>query len=929
MMRALTRWMVVLLLPAFIGIWFSGVALADDGPALRVVVLPQVTLDGKRVDIGALERTANRALRDAGLRPISLDASLRAQAFALAESVEEGRIPDELSALNADAVWLVELACEATRVQAFGADETICSCSFDRGVRRGAEEVFSASSPWRGQCLGAQAGMTRMLETTIPETLGADIEEWLDQWRTDGRWDIDLLVTGLRDRRHARSLVERFDALPGVSSVRFGMFSPTATRYSFRGEGSDAALRLPEHIDDDESLGLVITHETDRLIHAELDFGRAYRRQARVLVVPPTDVRPKSPGAIVAEAASDLVRSAAANLRWLEMSELEVVGSSAGSERDDLMGRAEKAGEPFVKVVSFRETDEGPAKDRWLVSTSLIATGDGQEIITGTGSAKDALSALDASVRNLDQRFIAAASDRAQRRRLGLPDDAADDAGRPTLRIASFELRPLFPTRAREYRENGIGMLRLENATGSEIGEGRIEVRASGRRLSSIELPNMPPSGEVELPVLLESTPDLDPDETHRVQVEATVSFKAGDSYGRSRAYAPLLIHRRSALDWNEPASLAAFIDPTDPVVRALATRAIEHELPEAATSSLARASLVHAVLWHPPLTYVADPVTTAFDESIDDVQHPRQTLERLAGDCDDMTALMASLFESVGLATAIITTPGHVLLAIESGLLAGGHLLLEESKERFVEVDGALFVPVETTAIGVGFDEAWKLGAQIVARAGNDVEAFRTRDAWRRYPTVSMAADVETGLEPKEPDISKLSSMLPALHIPEAPPSDAPLAAPALAWLAGEREDGSIAAADACADGSAEACYNLAVMLVAEAGGAGSEGEGDAPLPALLVDALSLLPGQVVRMILDHGGLGMGDDQSEASGEASTRRRLENVLEQAHQRQAQLRERGETGRGVQIDPMGGRRGSPAAEPAELAPMFFFGAVEG
>ena len=132
------------------------------------------------------------------------------------------------------------------------------------------------------------------------------------------------------------------------------------------------------------------------------------------------------------------------------------------------------------------------------------------------------------------------------------------------------------------------------------------------------------------------------------------------------------------------------------------------------------------------------------------------------------------------------------------------------------------------------------------------------------------------------------------------------------------------MAAADACAEGAAEACYNLAVMLVAEAGGVDAEGEGDAPLPPLIIDALSLLPNRVVNMILDHGGLGMGDDASEASEEAVARRRMEEVLRRARERQDVLRERGEIGREVRIDPMGGRRGSPAAEPKELAPMFFF-----
>ncbi|MCK4542225.1 MAG: transglutaminase domain-containing protein [Spirochaetales bacterium] len=68
-------------------------------------------------------------------------------------------------------------------------------------------------------------------------------------------------------------------------------------------------------------------------------------------------------------------------------------------------------------------------------------------------------------------------------------------------------------------------------------------------------------------------------------------------------------------------------------------------------------------------LNYVVDPRTPYTElsqqrEWIDFIQFPRQTLEYRAGDCDDLSILYCALLESVGIETAFITVPGHILMA-------------------------------------------------------------------------------------------------------------------------------------------------------------------------------------------------------------------------------------------------------------------------
>jgi hypothetical protein len=72
-------------------------------------------------------------------------------------------------------------------------------------------------------------------------------------------------------------------------------------------------------------------------------------------------------------------------------------------------------------------------------------------------------------------------------------------------------------------------------------------------------------------------------------------------------------------------------------------------------------------------IEYVEDPaspisVVLGQESAVDTVRFPRTTLLYQSGDCDDTTALLTSLLEAAGIRTAILTSPGHVFAAFESG---------------------------------------------------------------------------------------------------------------------------------------------------------------------------------------------------------------------------------------------------------------------
>ncbi len=114
---------------------------------------------------------------------------------------------------------------------------------------------------------------------------------------------------------------------------------------------------------------------------------------------------------------------------------------------------------------------------------------------------------------------------------------------------------------------------------------------------------------------------------------------------------------------------------------------------------------------------YVSDPRA-----SVEYVQFPRQTIELKGGDCDDLSVLFCSIFESIGIPTAFVDYKSpdgvsHVNILVDTGLPPGDwNLITANSKKIFARKNPAgkeeVWIPIETTALK-NFDKSWELGAE------------------------------------------------------------------------------------------------------------------------------------------------------------------------------------------------------------------------
>ncbi len=269
-----------------------------------------------------------------------------------------------------------------------------------------------------------------------------------------------------------------------------------------------------------------------------------------------------------------------------------------------------------------------------------------------------------------------------------------------------------------------IGVARVRN-----ISDRPIQARVSFfvERLMDAPTESQPvylaPGAEADIPVTAVFNDQVNhvPTQTIR-EGNVFVSATPAEEYD-DRFQTRLLIHGRNAWD-GDVMTLRYFVTPDDPtVLRYSRDVLLEGQTPSPADSGVpaqfARARRLIAA-FAGKLQYVNDPRLSA-----DFVQYPAETLNLRGGDCDDMTVCFASLLSSIGIATAFVDVlppghpeQGHIYLLFDTGVEPRFGSSIAGNPKRYIVRRGAqgketVWVPVETTVIAQGFENAWSAGAQ------------------------------------------------------------------------------------------------------------------------------------------------------------------------------------------------------------------------
>ena len=235
--------------------------------------------------------------------------------------------------------------------------------------------------------------------------------------------------------------------------------------------------------------------------------------------------------------------------------------------------------------------------------------------------------------------------------------------------------------------------------------------------------------------------------EDRPARAEVLVSYQTKNRTRTERARTQLFIYRPGAISWNDLRAAAAYVTVQDPTISEFA-RTIAMDRDQAGQGASLRnlytAMWVFNALGEYGITYVPDPnnpfTSISEDrEAVDQVQYPRQLLTSRTGDCDDTSVLYCSMLENLGVPTAFLDGPGHILMLFDTGLHARNAEVMAVDEYLYVIRGDRVWIPVETTLIGRPFTEAWLEGAAIWSRwADNPQSRFvEMQEAWQEYQPV------------------------------------------------------------------------------------------------------------------------------------------------------------------------------------------------
>lgn len=210
--------------------------------------------------------------------------------------------------------------------------------------------------------------------------------------------------------------------------------------------------------------------------------------------------------------------------------------------------------------------------------------------------------------------------------------------------------------------------------------------------------------------------------------IDMSLEARAGASHVESMSVS-VIIHSRNA--WNGQIDrLRFFLTPDDEDIMTI-SRDVLDQLPAdkgGQPKNFYIARDIFEKIRNAGINYRSDPNIPYYQD--DYVQFALETLEKKSGDCDDLFILYSSLLESIGIHTAIIEVKdpqkdiAHLYMMFDTGLSSENGSAISSNEKRYIVRENrsgkrTIWVPVETTLIEQGFDQAWETGAMSYLQEG------------------------------------------------------------------------------------------------------------------------------------------------------------------------------------------------------------------
>ena len=322
----------------------------------------------------------------------------------------------------------------------------------------------------------------------------------------------------------------------------------------------------------------------------------------------------------------------------------------------------------------------------------------------------------------------------------------------PDLLIRDLRLDGIYPALYPAYASTPLGRFTLQNAgTGIVTDlEASFSIASLTGPSHGVAVPVSLAAGQsVEAALVAPVSPAvLDVRDGSTATLTLTIAYRRLGEAHRVEIARQVRVLNRNAIQWDDDRRVGSFMSVSHPAVIGWAgpTAAEPVTTPTPVlTRNLLYAIQIYESLAAAGVRYVVDPNSAYEDLSLDGraidfLRFPAETLAHGAGDCDDLSVLYATMLESVGVRTAYITTPGHILVAFDTGVPSDQLAAAFHAVDNLIVHDRTVWMPVETTVLPQGFTRAWQAGAVEWRKATERGAAafFTTRSAWQVYIPVA-----------------------------------------------------------------------------------------------------------------------------------------------------------------------------------------------
>lgn len=320
------------------------------------------------------------------------------------------------------------------------------------------------------------------------------------------------------------------------------------------------------------------------------------------------------------------------------------------------------------------------------------------------------------------------------------------------LQIGLTELDPVFPVLYSWYENNSFGKIEITNKEDSSITDVTVsffqpQYMAHAKECATFKRIKCDETVSVDLYAFFN-------EQMLELREKTDTSSYIIVNYSRlgkklSQSYAlDVPVYGRNNMSWDDDRRAAVFVSSKDPAAMQFAkytASIVRDNLCIDVPVNIQYAIGIFQALNEFGLNYIVDP-SSAFEDnvgtsSIDFLQFPYQTLMYRGGDCDDLSILVCSLFEAVGIDTAFITVPGHIFMAFDSGLTPEQAKTIFKNRSEYIVDDGKVWMPLEITLSDEGFYRACRYGAREwnAAEAKGAAALYKMHDCWKIYQPISV----------------------------------------------------------------------------------------------------------------------------------------------------------------------------------------------